>query len=80
MGKARLPTRSGIAELAADFLSQVPRQDEYVVWPGLGQPLRRVDRNMRAWQEYDNLLECAASTDDQDERTHRIQGNRGVLH
>jgi hypothetical protein len=37
--------------LLADFLAQVPREDENVVGPSLGQVFRRIDRNMGAGQE-----------------------------
>src|SRR5437773_275941 len=40
-----------VAELCADLLPQVPRQDEDVVGPGLREPLGRVDRDVRARKE-----------------------------
>src|SRR6516165_7474969 len=38
------PPRPDVAELATYFLPQVPRQDENVVGPGLGETFRRIDR------------------------------------
>jgi len=37
--------------LLADFLAQVPREDDNVVGPGLDKAFRRIDRNMGAGQE-----------------------------
>ena len=48
-----------VAELVADFVPEIPRQDQNVVGLGLGQALRRVDRDMRARQEL-ALLDRAA--------------------
>src|ERR1700722_9321606 len=40
-----------VLQLLADLVPQVPRQDEDVVRPRLGQAFRRVDGNVRAGQE-----------------------------
>src|SRR5581483_10411727 len=43
--------RADITELLADFLAQVPGQDEDVVGTGFCQAFRRVDRDVRAGEE-----------------------------
>ena len=52
IGKTSFPPQEpDIAELPADFVPQIPRQDENVIGFRLGQAFWRVDRDMRAGQE-----------------------------
>src|ERR1019366_8706051 len=38
-----------VAHLRADFVLQVPRQDEYIVRPRLPYPVGRENRDVRSW-------------------------------
>src|SRR5437667_8879222 len=38
-------------QLLHDFVLQVPGQDHDIVWLGLANPVRMINRNVRAWQE-----------------------------
>src|SRR5262245_22276070 len=42
---------SDVVELFDDLVAQVPRQNEHVIGPRLGQAFGRVDRDVRARQE-----------------------------
>src|SRR5262245_30643608 len=50
-----------MGHLLHDFVLDVPRKDQQVVRPGLGDLLGRVDRNVGAWREPSVLVRVAVN-------------------